>query len=408
MQRSRLSLYYILNHMTFWSAFVVSWSFTTVYLMSKGCTSTMVGAATGIAALLSVAAQPLLASVTARIVWLNDMKNILILKLATIFSAGLMYMLFSGAAAPRGSLLLILLFMVLLLIDNCVPSLLSTVAMQANDAGAGINYGLARGLGSISYAVFSLLIGYLVLFTGIDFLMLFYMFFSLLQLIVLLLFMKASAALPASAPAGVRSTAGGWTSFFSRYPFLLPFLVSSTLLFMSHSCVNVFLINILEALGGGSGNLGTALAISAAVELPVMTVFIYLAKRFRIQFLLVISAVFFMVKALLLFLAVDVSGVYISQFFQFAAFAVYTPASVYFMTIALREQDRPMGQSLVGAFSLGLGNTFGNISGGIILDHFGLKAMILSAVLYAFLGILFMMLSAARYRHVIEPADAVC
>lgn len=55
-----------------------------------------------------------------------------------------------------------------------------------------------------------------------------------------------------------------------------------------------------------------------------------------------------------------------------------------------------MGQSLNGAFSLGLGGAVGNIIGGVIVDNFGVPAMILFAAGISLLGFFFMLLAKKR------------
>ena len=62
----------------------------------------------------------------------------------------------------------------------------------------------------------------------------------------------------------------------------------------------------------------------------------------------------------------------------------------------LESKDRAMGQSLNGAFSLGLGGAVGNIIGSVIVDNFGVPAMILFAAGISLLGFFFMLLAKKR------------
>lgn len=56
-------------------------------------------------------------------------------------------------------------------------------------------------------------------------------------------------------------------------------LLGCILIFMSHSLINSFNYQIAMAKGGGSGEMGNAMTISAVSELPTMFLFGYLLKR---------------------------------------------------------------------------------------------------------------------------------
>ncbi len=63
------------------------------------------------------------------------------------------------------------------------------------------------------------------------------------------------------------------TGILRKYLFLLCFLVGTVLLFMEHNMINIFLVRIIEGVGGSSENLGVAIAIAATLELPIMAYF---------------------------------------------------------------------------------------------------------------------------------------
>lgn len=386
-----------------------------MYLTDVGYSSVVVGIVTGVGAVVSVIGQPVLAAMTQRSRRLTQKGNILILKALSIVVAVFIMIRLPGYYS------IAILFVILLAIDASVPSMLSTVAMECVNEGKEINYGLARGLGSVIYAIFSLLLGYIVEKTGSGILMVLYCGFGLLTILVGILFLAAYRSLSAQKTAETEDKAyaqsesvtdvskskqgdsvpdrqTGFFRLFGKYRFLLCFLISSVLLFMGHNLVNIFLLQIVENVGGGESSLGISLAIGAAMEFPVMTLFVKVSKKIPIDRLLVFSSAMFIVKTSVTLFAPNLAVIYVAQFLQFGAFALYTPASVYFINNTMSREDSSVGQAMVGACTLGLGATLGNILGGFVLEQFAVKGLVLSAVILSAIGTLFMIFASISLR----------
>lgn len=395
----KLNLYYVGTHILFWSGYAIAWSYTAVYLQERGYGSQVVGLVTGIGAVISVLLQPLLAKMIAKNHRMSNLLNVLLLKMMAIVMAVLMLFQLSGAYTVA------FLFTGVAALDATIPSILNSIAMEANNAGGNINYGFARGMGSVGYALFSLFLGWAVSFFGAECLMLLYIGVSVITLVMVFLLKKVSESLlntqvrehQKNKLQQDKGNDASMFSLFQKYSYLKYFLLATVLLFMSHNMVCVFLPMIIENAGGDSSKLGVALAISATVEFPVMSYFVKLSKKIKTEKLLIISAVFFAIKSGVALLASTVSVVYLAQFLQFGGFALYIPASVYFIDMALGEEDRNVGQALTGACSLGLGGTFGNVLGGVILEHAGLNMMLVVSTIFCMAAIVFMMLSRESY-----------
>ncbi|MDD6571101.1 MAG: MFS transporter [Thermoflexaceae bacterium] len=394
MNIKKITFTYIMIHVVFWCSYAIAWSYTAVYLKSCGYDNSVVGLVTGIGAVISVILQPVLASATIRFPWMNNKTKVILLKiLSLILAVAIM-------AKMPGIYTIAVLFTLIAAIDASIPSMLSSMAMEYVNAGKDINYGLARGTGSIAYALISLFLGYAVEWLGTQFLMVLYIFLGMVTAGITVFFPYEDQKKEKTKKDNQRRT--GISALFGKYVFLPFFLTASIVLFMGHNMVNVFLLNIIERAGGNSTNLGLALAIAAGVELPVMMFFVKLEKRIKVEKLLVISAVFFTVKSVFTLFAVNVGLVYLMQFLQFGAFALFTPASVYFINKAMEQTDSGIGQALLGSCSLGLGGTLGNVLGGFILDGAGVDAMIWCTVILSAVGIGLMGISARIYEKTID------
>ena len=388
MNQKKVTLLYILLHVVFWCTYAIAWSYTAVYLKACGYDNTIVGLVTGIGAVISVLLQPVLASMTQRFGWLNNRTNILLLKGCSLVFTFIIMLKLPGVYT------IAVMFTMIAAIDASIPSILSSLAMDYVNSGQYINYGLARGCGSIAYAMICFVLGYVVEGFGTDCLMVLYLMMGLVTMAVTAVFPFDKEMKQKKEEKRERKK----DSVLKRYAFLPYFLIASVLLFMGHNMSNVFLVNIIERAGGSSANLGLALAIAAGVELPVMVLFVRLSQKIKVEKLLVISAVFFTIKSLCTLFAVSMWMIYVVQFLQFGAFALFTPASVYFINKAMNHKDCGLGQALLGSCSLGLGGTLGNVLGGLVLDLAGVDAMIWCMVVLSAVGVLFMWIAEEKVR----------
>lgn len=392
MKFNRSQLLYSLMHMLFWCGYAIVWSYTAVYLEYYGYSSAVVGLVTGVGAVISVLMQPILAWMVKKWKGLSTAKIIVFLKLDAVILSFVMW------TEPSGKWTVAILVMILAAIEAAIPSMLSTIAMEYVNAGHKLNYGAARGEGSIAFALFSVLLGYLVKQMPMRWLAFLYAVLSLLVLGLCLLFQEPAGRRQENPLEDVEEMLQERAGLLEKYPFLLYFLLGTVLLFMGHNTINVFLVNIIERVGGSPENLGLALAIAAAMELPIMAYFNRLAGRIDVRKLLVFSGVCFLLKSMLTWLSGNLAMIYLAQVIQIGAFGLFTPASVHFINVYMKREDSGIGQALLGAFSLGLGGAVGNVIGGFVIERFGVTEMLVVTVFLSAIGLFFIAVSAKKCR----------
>lgn len=389
MKIERNQAVYPVMHLVFWCAYAIIWGYTAVYLGHYGYSSAVVGLVTGAGAVISVLLQPVLAYLVKREKGLTTGRLLFILKIIAIAVALWMW------GEPSGKWTVAILFLILAAIEVTIPSMLSTLAMDHVNSGHRINYGAARGLGSVAYALASFVLGYLAKQMEIRWFALFYVGFSLFFLLLCVLFREAPETDGNENSASVADEQYQM-GIMRKYPFLLYFLVGTVLLFMGHNMINIFLVNIIEGVGGSSENLGVAIAIAATLELPIMAYFNRLSERIDVRKLLVFSSVCFLVKCILTYLSGNLAMIYLAQVLQIGAFGLFTPASVHYINVSMKRKDSGIGQALLGAFSLGLGGALGNVTGGFVLERFGAAGMLLVTIVLSAAGLLFIIGSVCR------------
>ena len=160
------------------------------------------------------------------------------------------------------------------------------------------------------------------------------------------------------------------------------------------------MIQIITNVGGTSADLGRLLAIAAITEIPVMFLFSIIVKHVKSSVLLIISGIFFALKAFGYFAAVNIALMTVAAVMQMGSFALYIPASVYYVNEVMEEQDKFKGQALMTGTNT-LGGMIGSLLGGFLIDHAGVAVMNLAGLIMAVSGAVLIALFVSRQKPVI-------
>ena len=93
----------------------------------------------------------------------------------------------------------------------------------------------------------------------------------------------------------------------------------------------------------------------------------------------------FSVKALGYLVCGSISFLYVVQMLQMLSFALCLPSAVYYVNETMAVEDRVKGQSLLIASST-MGGVFGSLSGGVLVDFAGIKAMLATGLGLSMIG----------------------
>ena len=380
--------------------------YASVFLLERGMSPAGIGALIAAGNVLSAVLQPMAAGIADRSgrVTLKQM-----IRLAA--AAGAILSLLVGVF---GSLKLIApLYMALAMIANLEMPLVNAVSVYFSNRGYRINFGLARGIGSLTYAAFSYGLGLLAGMFGAGLIPWASMalYAAVFACCGLFSMKPGTTKVEEQAGGGGNAAAGSISApadtaarprrrepnFFSRYRTFTLTLAGVVMLFAFHNITCTYMIRMMERFGGGSEEMGLALAVAAVCELPTMLLFSRLARSFRVSTLLAASAAGYVVKSLLLLAAWDVNMILAAQVFQAFSFALFIPASVAFTDQVMRAGDKIKGQAYMTAAST-LGSVAGNLSGGIVLDASGVSAMLVLACAFALGGLMTVGAAAAGER----------
>lgn len=108
-----------------------------------------------------------------------------------------------------------------------------------------------------------------------------------------------------------------------------------------------------------------------------------------------------------IFIARGMSMVYISEALQIGAYAVFIPASAYYVDLIMDDYDKVKGQALVNC-AITLAGVFSNLICGRMLDSYGPKEMLLLGVIVTAVGVGITIISTSAQMKEIKGERKCC
>lgn len=386
MEKVQVKHQYSVVQALYWMTSCALAGYAAVYLQDRGLSNTLIGVTVGGAACLSMVIQPLAAQVVESISGLTVKKVIQ----ALIVMMAVMFGVLTVIPVPVAGV--VILYMGMNTLNYCMSPMLSAMGMEFINRGYYLNFGASRGLGSISYAVCAAVLGIVIdrFFPGV----LGYIYVVL----AILLFLAVSAMkdLEAEEPTFQQEIVERekkpeesiWKTVCKNKTFLC-LMIGFCLANMNNAAIATYTVNIIKNLGGSDTILGFANFVSAASEMPVMLLFGYFMKKGNCIRLLKISAVFFLIKPLVLVSANALPLVILGLGLQGLSFGLFTPAAVYYVNSTLIPEQRVKGQAIFSTITAGAATCGGNVLGGWLQDAFGLQTMLWVCAAMALVGVLF-------------------
>lgn len=393
----------------FWMAWAGYVGFSSTYLLDVGLTSGQIGIIVAICGLMSAMLQPILAGQIDRRGG-DSLKRttVLLIVISLALTLGLFFWYGHGKYVSG-------------LFFGANIAILQMLSPLVNALGAGnirTNFSLARGVGSLSYAVMFRYFGALAVKDSVNAVPVrVLLVFAVMAVAVILYHLDGTEDRRAVSCDGDRTEnrravscdgdrtgnrnaeacAGGDTEsrqqtqgFFSRYPRFMVMLIGVLLLYVSHVLLLYFGYQILQTKGGDSAAWGNVGSLGAILELPVMFLSVYFLRVRPASFWVRLSGIAFFLQTAGAMAVPNVLGYYLIQIFQPLGWAVLQVCSVYFIREAMDPEDAVRGQScFTSAYTVA--TVLGSSCGGLLIDRFGISAMLIFAVMAAGVGAFIML-----------------
>ncbi|MCR5468814.1 MAG: MFS transporter [Lachnospiraceae bacterium] len=381
----------------YWASVCTIAGFASVLLLSKGFSNSQIGLALALGNILGVICQPVVGALA------DSSKKLGLHSLSIMLSTAAIVLLSVLYFIPNIIVAVFAVFVATVAIDQTIQPLVNSVSVYYISRGVNVDFGISRGIGSLTYAIASTIVGKLVTVYDESVII-------LASVVCLGITSLSFVILPKLADNnetkqtneinedGVETTAPEKISIFDfikKYKYFCLTLVGGTFLLTNHNIGVSYMIQILNNIGGNTEDMGMSMSIAALVELPVMFLFTRLMKKFKASQLIKFSALAFAIKGIGFLLAMNVGQFLAVQVLQMFTFGMYIPAGVYLANECMEEQDKFKGQALMAGTNT-LGGVVGSLVGGLVLDMAGVKMMLIISFAFAAAGFVLVFLYAGR------------
>jgi len=384
--KKTLTFHYTLQQMTYWAAAAGVMSFATAYLLEKGFAAAQVGTLLALGNLLSCAFQPLLADRADR--FGGNILIRLVVGLSALCAA--FFAVIQFLPVPRW--LFGLLYLLGVFVFDAMMPLLNSICVSYDRQGHAVNYGFARGIGSLAYSASALLIGKAIADLGADWMIWIVLVLLTANIVITLGYPALESVQTLEKKA---SACCSLPEFFVRYKWYCVSLLGVMLLAMFHAMTENYLIEVAGRLGGDSSSVGVALFIATLAEMPVLVYFDRVRKYIPVTRLLKLAGCSFLLKSVLLLMAPSVTAIYWIQLLQATSYGFLSPTQLYYANSKVAQADMVKGQAFITA-SYTLGCAIGNFAGGQLLDAFHITAVLIAGIVMAAAGTLILCLTVGR------------
>ncbi len=385
----RPTIQYSMIQGIFWGCFALVFAFSSVYLLAKGFTNTQVGYVMAAGSALSALLQPALGGFVDRSKKLILHSVLIALSMIMIVLAGLLLSL------GKTFWLIALLYGLLVTFQQMITPITYSLSMFFLSRGVHINFGIARGIGSISYAVVAAVLGVLVEKWNEDLVIACVIIFYAVFLVVVATF-HFHGVKEEKLPQEVQEKKhGGILAFVRENPAFSVVLLGNVFVFISHNILNNYLFQIVEYHGYGSKEMGYAAAVAAVFELPTLFLLSRINSKISSANLFRLSMVFFFLKNLCLYLATGMPMIYFAMSLHILGYGLFAGISVIYVNESIAVQDQTRGQALM-TMTVTLGAVIGSLLGGSLIDRIQVPGMLLVSGVIALIGTIIVSIFARK------------
>ncbi|NLD52162.1 MAG: MFS transporter [Clostridiales bacterium] len=365
---------------SYWVSMCILTGFTTVYLQHHGFSDARIGLTSALLSIATILFQLFISSYSDRHPAVPLKRVIALLYVAAMVLSAVM------AWIPLAVGVMMLSYALAGGLNTAINGLLNAQIMQYVNAGIPVQYGWPRGIGSIMYALASLVLGILVERYSPSMLMPLFLILTALATIVVLLMPDIGRYVSRSPRPFVQDHSHrqeGYGALLRRSPEFSIFLLSSILLSVGLAGSGLFLVRVVQRTGGGGSVLGISMFLQAGLEMPAMFLATRIMKCYHARDILTFSMCIYTVKAILLAMANTVAMLYLAMLLSFFCFGLYGFSSVYFVDGLVLPGERVRAQSL-NTICGSIGAILSSLLSGLVMDAWGLEAMLwLSALIVA-------------------------
>lgn len=388
----RLNLQGMLLQGAYYFALSTYMVFMVTTLMDYGWTASAAAGAMTVMSVIVLLIQPLIGLLSDK--KFSEKKLAIALMAVSAFS---FFMLPTSLAS--GSTFLVWLTMAAITVTTLpAAGMLDAWVVGLNQEFKGMNYGLIRGTGALTFAIAAQVSGVMTQNFGHD-ARLFMGGCSLFLAVIAALSFRPIKKKTEEGPTGTDSPQiTGKEAFrliLTSRPYVL-LLVTSFFLMLTTQSLSVLLQLLILDFGGTSAQIGTASAFMAGSEVPIMFLMAYLLKNFGYKRLFLFTGAFYVLRMFLMGVVGSVDALIFVQLFQGLTFAILIPLTMSFLPKILDDRIRTTGINLFSALTGSLTGILANfITTSLVGVGVAPQRVVLVFAFAAFIGFCFVVYGAA-------------
>ena len=384
LQHQNLTLQFTLIQCCHWGSCAAILGFCSVYLLDYGFTNTQIGIIAAGAYIVSSLVSGVLAF------YADSSARVSLKKIISVLNVIQVILSISLIIFKEYTHLIGFLFAACTVGIMVLNPLLNSLGMACMNQGKTLDFGVTRGIGSVTYGLVSYALGNFISKKGSFIVPVMMVVISIGYTVFVHIFPFEKETMEAE-----KKTVCCMGGFIKRYKRFFIVLTGCILLYVSHVCLNNFVFQIIRSKGGTSAEQGFAMSISACLEIPAMFLFSRMKRMVRTDIWFRVSGLFFLLKTLGTLYVSSVIGFYFVQIFQIGGYALLTVSSVYYINELMEEKDVIKGQTFF-VMTYYIGSVLGSIMGGYLIDRHGVDMMLKTGTLFAAAGMVIVMLAAER------------
>lgn len=386
----RIDLHYVAVQGTFGVGFSALMSFGAVLMLSRGLSNSALGIVTCIAQLLPMVLQGTVAALGERSERMTTRRMILLLTVPLLAIAALMM------CAPRSLWVVICGYIGIFVLINLIIPYHNILMVEYLLRGVEVNYGLGRGVGSGSFALTTLVLGFVLEGRDASLIVPVIAGSVVLQMLCTYAFRYPLPQGQKEAEEAEEETETGRIAILRSRPDFVLMLLAVALLLGVHNVTNVYMVHVIRRVGGAEGLMGTIMGISAFMELLSMPLFPKLQRKLGLGTVMRLSALFFVIRLVMLLTARSEAMLFVAAVAQFFQSGLLLPSIVYYVAAVLPKAQQTGGQSMMHLTGNCLGAALITLIVGPMVDWRGINAALWLMIALAAAGTVLVVLATRK------------
>jgi PPP family 3-phenylpropionic acid transporter len=376
---------------TYWMAYCMIASFSSVFLLANGYTNTEIGILIAIGNLVSVGIQPVVANMADRGQHANVFELSMVMAIFLVIAQGILLIIHGR------SLVVFCIYLLMFAVHAAMQPLLNSMNATLAYRDILVDYGICRAIGSLGYAVMSAILSWMVLrYTELSLPMAGAM--SSVLLVAGLFYLNGMFKRAAGGGDNSAGDAGTdrqqatdpaeqqdadfnreapitMKDFVRRHRIFLVMTFGIFLIYYDHQIINFFMLQLFKNVGGGSTEMGTYYSIMTVLEVIPLFGFTWLTKHFSTSFLLKLATIGFVLRGVLMLVAGTPMLLLLTLVVHPIGFPLFLPTIVRYINEIMDTREAVRGQSMY-VMVITVSGVVASSTGGIVLDSLGAGALL--------------------------------